>query len=437
MNPSPCSKEAEIAVIGSVLVNPSCFKEIDLAPDDFYFGASKETWVIFQELSTAHKVIDVVTVLQRATEKNLDSTINMDYLIGAINDTPSSINYGTYSEIVKDKAKRREFIRIAEKLALEAFDEKIIIDEKIPGVLSSLINSSRPSKTMEHISKPLSELYDDIQDKIEHPQEVWGLSSGIPGFDRITGGLQKKEATIITGKPGTGKSLLCVQFGFHMAKENHGGAIFEMEMNNLQTLRRQLSIESGVEVYKMKSGKVGEGDETLLTKGIDEMTGMPVYISDASSWTTSSMRSELTRLKMMYKIEWFILDYLLLLKDRYGANEIERQNYISIAVKDICKDLDLVGLVINSVNKTGQTSGSNQIQHDVDNNIMMELSDQNTPATEANPLINLVWDKQREGIGASRIMTLIKKPGFPCFYENISNESQFKPTGRKQDYRTQ
>jgi replicative DNA helicase len=425
MNPQPCSKEAEVALIGSVLINPTCFKEIDLSSDDFYFGASRECWIIFQELIASHNVIDTVTALQRATEKNLDSTINIEYLLGAINDTPSSVNYGTYSEIVKDKAKRREFINIAQKLALDAYDEKITIDEKIPSVLSSLINSSRPNKSMEHISKPLSLLYDDIQDKIENPKEVWGMSSGIPGYDKITGGIQKREVTMITGEPGTGKSLLCVQFGFHMSKENHGGAIFEMEMNNLQTLRRQLSIESGVEVYKMKSGRVENDDESKITRGIDQMTSMPVYISDASSWTTSSMRSELTRLKMMYKIEWFILDYLMLLKDRYGSNEIERQNYVSIAVKDICKDLDLAGLVINSVNKTGQTSGSKQIQHDVDNNIRMEKSDKNNASTENNPLIDLVWDKQREGTGSSRIMTLIKKPGFPCFYEQVPTVSQY------------
>ena len=433
MNEHPCSKEAEIALIGSVLINPACFKEIDIAPDDFFFGQAKETWTIFQELSTGHKVIDVVTVLQRATEKNLESVINMDYLLGTINGTPSSVNYPSYTEIVKDKAKRREFIRISGELATAAYDEKIVIDEKIPTVLNSLINSSRPSKSVEHISKPLSNLFDDIEDKIENPKPIWGLESGIPGFDKITGGIQKQEVTMFTGEPGTGKSLLCVQFGFHMAKQGHGGAIFEMEMNNLQTLRRQLSIESNVEVYKMKSGEVSSDEHSKLVSSIGMMESMPVYISDASTWTTSSMRSELTRLKIMYKIEWFILDYLMLLKDRYGSNEIERQNYVSIAVKDICKDLDLAGIVINSVNKTGQTSGSKQIQHDVDNNIRMEKSTQNTPQTENNPLIDLIWDKQREGAGGARAMTLVKKPGFPCFYEK-TNESSFKPHEPKRDW---
>jgi len=416
MNQHPCSKEAEMALVGSVLVNSACFKEIDLQDDDFFFGQSKETWKIFKELTYEKKVIDYLTVIQRASEKNLQSTIGMEYLLDCVNGTPSSMNFNTYSDIIKDKAKRREFIRIAENIGTVAYDEKQPIDEKIPEILNNIINSSRPQKTMEHITKPLSELWDEIEKNIENPREIWGMSSGIPGYDKITGGIQKGEVTMITGEPGTGKSLLCVQFGFHMSSEGHGGAIFEMEMKNKQTLLRQLSSESGVEAYKMKSGKIVEGEYSKIAHGFEVMESRPVYISDATSWTTSSMRAELIRLKMQYKIEWFLLDYLMLLKDRYGSNENERQNFISIAVKDLCKDLDLAGIVINSVNKQSQASGSKQIQHDFDNNIKMEEKKDGIN----NPTYDLIWEKQREGVGSQRILNLSKKAGFPQFAESTS-----------------
>jgi len=409
MNPQPCSKEAENALIGCVIINPACFKEIDLQDDDFYFGQSKETWKIFKELAYEKKVIDLLTITQRATEKNLQSSINLDYLLGAQNGTPSSMNFDTYAEIIKDKAKRRELVRIAEVMATASYDEKLPIDEKIPVILNNIINSSRPQKTMEHISRPLSQLWDEIGKNVENPKEVWGMSSGIPGYDKITGGFQKGEVTMITGEPGTGKSLLSVQFAFFMASQSHGGAIFEMEMKNKQTLLRQLSTESGVEAFKMKSGKIENDDYSKIAHGVEIMESRPVYISDATSWTTSSMRAELIRLKMQYKIEWFLLDYLMLLKDRYGSNENERQNFISIAVKDLCKDLDLSGIVINSVNKQSQASGSKQIQHDFDNNIRMEEKDMNK--------FELSWEKQREGLGSKRILTLSKKAGFPQFAE--------------------
>lgn len=420
MNAQPCSKEAENALIGSVLINPACFKEIDLSEDDFYFGQAKETWKIFKELVYEKQVIDHLTVMQRATEKGLQSTLGMDYLLGAVNDTPSSMNFDTYADIVKDKAKRREFIRISETMAVASYDEKQPIDEKIPGILNNIINSSRPQKTMEHISRPLSDLYDEIEKNVENPQEIWGMSSGIPGFDKITGGFQKGEVTMITGEPGTGKSLLSVQFGFHMASEKHGGAIFEMEMKNKQTLLRQLSTESGVEAYKMKSGKIEDDEYSKIAHGIGVMESRPVYISDATTWTTSSMRAELIRLKMQYHIEWFLLDYLMLLKDRYGSNENERQNFISIAVKDLCKDLDLAGLVINSVNKQSQASGSKQIQHDFDNNIKMEKKENGNITT-----YDLIWEKQREGVGNQRFINISKKDGFPQFAETMSS---YKPS---------
>ena len=122
----------------------------------------------------------------------------------------------------------------------------------------------------------------------------------------------------------------------------------------------------------------------------------------------------------------------MLLKDRYGSNEIERQNYMSIAVKDICKDLDMAGIIINSVNKQGVTSGSKQIQHDMDLIISMEMSKENTDLTMSNPLINLLFNKQREGEGGKTFITLVKKQGFPCFAEMV--KPQFARDHVNRDY---
>lgn len=419
MNEQPCSKEAEYAVIGSVLINPSCFKEIDLTSDDFFFGSTKETWNIFQELSFERKVIDHLTVMQRATEKSLESTIGINFLTQTTVETPSSVNFSTYSEIVKDKAKRRKFIKIANDLANFAYDEKQQIDEKIPSVMNSLINSSRPEKSTSHISTTLSDLYDDIQERITHPQDIYGLSTGIPGIDRITGGLQKGEVFLLSGEPGLGKSLLAMQLGFSIANESHPGAIYEMEMSAAQTLRRTLSVESGIKVSAMKSGRVKDDEQIQLANAFEKLESLPVYFSDSTSWTTASLRSDLTRLKLQNKIEWFIVDYLRLMKDRYGKDDHERLAYIGSSLHDIAKDLKLAGLVIHSMNKQGiggsvsmaSLSGSGQISYDVDTIAVLQ-KDSNDPN-----LIAMTFEKLREGDGDSRMVRLSKKAGFPQFAE--------------------
>ena len=420
MNTLPCSKEAEMAVIGSVLVNPSCFREIDLSADDFYFGDTKATWIAFQELSIEHHDIDYLTVMQKLAGK-----VDASFLTNTTYITPSSMNWDSYVSIVKDKARRRDYIKLSGDLATSAFDESKDLQEAIPGFLNKMATTATPDNAVEHIKDSLSKLYDNIQERAADPKEVWGFETGIKGFDKITGGLQTGEAIMITGEPGLGKSIIAVQMGFYLAKNGIAGAIFEMEMGNAQTLRRQLSIESGVMVRGMKSGRLDSGELVKINEGISKLESMPVFMSDSSSWTSASMRSELIRLKETSKVQWFILDYLMLLKDSYGNSEIERQNYMSIAIKDICKDLDMAGIIINSVNKQGITSGSKQIQHDMDTIINMEDSKRNTPATQDNPLVDIIFNKQREGDGSNRILTLVKKPGFPMFQEVEMGTPQF------------
>jgi len=409
-----------MAVIGSVLVNPSCFREIDLSADDFYFGDTKATWIAFQELSIEHHDIDYLTVMQKLAGK-----VDASFLTNTTYITPSSMNWDSYVSIVKDKARRRDYIKLSGDLATSAFDESKDLQEAIPGFLNKMATTATPDNAVEHIKDSLSKLYDNIQERAADPKEVWGFETGIKGFDKITGGLQTGEAIMITGEPGLGKSIIAVQMGFYLAKNGIAGAIFEMEMGNAQTLRRQLSIESGVMVRGMKSGRLDSGELVKINEGISKLESMPVFMSDSSSWTSASMRSELIRLKETSKVQWFILDYLMLLKDSYGNSEIERQNYMSIAIKDICKDLDMAGIIINSVNKQGITSGSKQIQHDMDTIINMEDSKRNTPATQDNPLVDIIFNKQREGDGSNRILTLVKKPGFPMFQEVEMGTPQF------------
>lgn len=412
MNQVPNSKEAEMAVIGSVLLNPACFREIDLAPDDFYYGFAKSVWSAFQKIAHEHKDIDYLTVTEKAPEAQ-------QYLIDATTATPSSLNWESYVSIVKDKAKRRRYIQIAADLATVAYNETKNLDEELPAIITKMVGGASGNKESEPVSNILSTLYDEIQVRISDPKEIYGLQTGIAGLDKITGGLQKGEIFLLSGEPGLGKSLLAMQIGFSMAKFNKGGVIYEMEMSKHQTLRRTLSAASGVFVSSMKSGKLEDSEHTKITEAIGRLEQLPVYFSDSTSWTTASIRADLVKRKTLNNIEWFVVDYLRLLKDRYGKDDHERLAYIGTSLHDIAKDLNLAGLVIHSMNKQGiagnagmaSLSGSGQISYDVDSIAVLQKDSKNPN------LVTLMFDKLREGDGDARMITLLKKPGFPYFGE--------------------
>jgi replicative DNA helicase len=431
---SPHSKEAESAVIGSVLLNQDAFHEAakHIYSDDFYIIKHQWIWGAFDHLIKNHTAIDLLTVSSYLESQNkLDEIGGQNYLLEVIGNTPSSMHAEYYAKEVAGFASRRRALAAAALLTKAAYDTREEIQEFIPKYITDLLNIIKTDNKTNHVSVELSQLYDDIEYRSENPQDVYGIPSGIEAIDKMTGGIfQKKEAMLLSGEPGSGKSILAMQIAFHAAKLQHPGVIYELEMGGLQTLRRTLSSQSGVNTRKMKSGRLEDGDWNKITRAYEELSAYPLYFSDSTSWTTASIRSDLVRLKTLYKIEWFVVDYIRLLKDRFDGKEPERIGIISSALHDICKDLDIGLLAIQSMTKEGMTSGGmtgvyggSELQHCFD--IMAILSKDTKRTLDSAEIMNMKFDKFRENDTDTDLVQLVKKQGFPAFGELAKPMSGF------------
>ena len=421
----PNNANAEKAVLGSILIYPPAFIEASkyLTADDFYIDRHKWIYAIFEKFARTHTSIDALTLTSELeSQSKLQSVGGEAFITGLINDTPTAMNCEHYSKIVAEMATRRRMIQSASDLAMRAYDTKEDIEIYIPQHINQLLKNLHTENKTEHISVGLSQLYDDIERRSKDPHDIYGIETGITGIDRITGGFQKGEMFLLSGEPGLGKSLLAMQMAFHMGKVGRAGTIYELEMSKLQTLRRNLSGESGVPVRTMKTGNVTENQWPELTVSMERLESLPIYLSDSTSWTTASLRSDLLRLKTLYGIEWFIVDYLRLLKDRFDGKEPERIGYIASLLHDICKDLDLAGIAIQSMTKEGMKGGGmtglyggSEQQHSADVIAVMEKSGQNT--IDGKDIINLKFEKNREADTDKNMVQLVIKQGFPVFEE--------------------
>lgn len=421
----PYNKQAEESVLGSILIYPPAYIEASkyLVASDFYIEKNQWVYAACEKLSREHINIDNLTLsTELENQHKLQTAGGMTYLLDLVNQTPTAMNCEHYAKIVSEMATRRRMIQSASDLAKKAFDTNNEIETVIPEHISGLLKNLRTENKTEHISVGLSQLYDDIVERSKDPKEIYGISTGIMGIDKITGGLQKGEMVLLSGEPGLGKSLLAMQIAFHMGKSNRPGSIYELEMSKMQTLRRTLSSESGIPVRTMKTGNIIDGQWEKLNDSLETLENLPVYMSDSTSWTTAGLRADLTRLKSLYGIEWFVVDYLRLLKDRFDGKEPERIGFIASLLHDICKDLGLAGLAIQSMTKEGMKSGGmtglyggSEQQHSADVIAIMEKSGQKT--IDGKEIINLILDKNREADTDKNTVRLIIKPGFPTFIE--------------------
>ena len=401
------SMEAEQAVLGAVLINPEVFKSIDLRDTDFYKTEHQEIWRVYQDIVLAGGMIDVLTVGEK---------IKTSAIIELVNYVPSSLHAKHYAEIIREKARRRELVKMAGEIATMAYDSNSDLEQEIPGYMTRLVAGAKIASGAEHVSKSLSELYDEIKARQENPQDIWGIPTGFYDYDILTGGHHLGEMTLLSGKPGLGKSIIAMQMAVGMAGSKPG-VIYEMEMGSIQTIRRSVSTQSRVETRKMRNGNLGNGDWELIVKAISELEKLPVYLSDFTGWTTASMRADLARLKATNNIEWFVVDYLYLLQDAYGRDDHERLAYISKSLKNICKDLDLFGLVIHSMTKAEMEShspglagmrGSGQIAYDAD--VVVYLLEDEMDKKN----VKLQFVKFRED-APDRYVRLERDNGYPAF----------------------
>lgn len=414
------SLDAEKAVLGAVLINPETFKFLDLTDSDFYKVDHQRVWSAYQAITLNNGIIDIITVAEHLNDKGID-------LAGLINDVPSSLHAEHYAGIVRDKARRREIINLAGQMAKTAYDQTADIEAEIPEYMTRLVAGAKMATGAEHVRKALSELYDEIEKRHNDPKDIWGIATGFYDYDILTGGHHKGELTLLSGKPGLGKSIIAMQMAMGMASQAPG-VIYEMEMGRTQTIRRSVANVSRVESRKMRNGKLAGSDWDNVMSAIQSIEGLPVFISDYTGWTTASMRSDLARLKAQQQVEWFIVDYLYLLNDRYGKDDHERLAYISKSLKNICKDLDMSGLVIHSMTKSEMESqtpslagmrGSGQIVYDADVAIYL-LEDE----TNKNN-VKLYFAKFREDT-PDRYIRLARDNGFPAFKTIEKQQATFK-----------
>ena len=412
--------DAEKALIGSILINPDAIHTITLDADDFYSDVHRKVWRTITALAAERRQIDIIIVSESSGVDFVELSKMTDF-------TSFSFNAPEYALAVKDKARRRKVVDVASRLAKAAYteDERLDTTKYIDELIN---NSARESSGAVHISAFTGQTLAELDEKIENPGADWGLQTGLVDFDAITGGLQTGESVILSGEPGVGKSLLAVQMGIQLGQHGSPGVIYSLEMQGKAVARRMISGESKINTRSIKAGTVTEAQYQDVRDAINRLNNLPVFMSDASSWTLTELHADMARLKRKEGIKWFLLDYLYLLDAGRNMNEIESTTVLSRGIKQICKSLDLAGITIHSMNKTGMDTnavgksmlrGSGQVVYDADLICMLTRDD----TQESVRHFKIV--KGRELAKDNPHFSLVKSAGFPYFGAAVTTKSIF------------
>ena len=115
----PHSPEAEQAVLGSMLIDADCIKDVmdKLQPQDFYLQQNREIFETIYSMFIYSRPIDGVTVAREMEKNGVYRDDTRAYLLQLMEVTPTSANVMEYAGIIRDKALLRSMAKAAGDIA--------------------------------------------------------------------------------------------------------------------------------------------------------------------------------------------------------------------------------------------------------------------------------------------------------------------------------
>lgn len=344
----PNNREAEEAVLGSILINPESYYDVAeiLNEDDFYIIRNQWIWSSIVRLNEKRAPIDILTVSEDLQNHNqLGDIGGQAYLISLVNQTPTSLHAQSYSHIVEQNAIRRRMLAAANEMAKLAYDQEKDVDTIIDKAEMSVFGLSerRVRHDLEPIERVLSNYYDHVDELSQRDEEIFGVPTGLTDLDRLLGGLQKSDLLIIAGRPGSGKTGFMLSVAKNAAqKHKKHVAFFSLEMSNEQLVQRLIAQETKIDTQRLRTGKLDTEEWPLFTHAIEVLGDTHIWLDDTPAITPLQLRTKCRRLHMEHNLDLIIIDYLQLMgSDTRNENRVQEVSHISRSLKVLARELNV------------------------------------------------------------------------------------------------
>ncbi|AEH50471.1 replicative DNA helicase [Pseudothermotoga thermarum] len=364
----PHNLEAEEAVIGSILIDPSVVNDVMeiLRSDDFSSQKHRAIFTAMERLYERGEPIDVLTVCEELKKtgrmKLVGSEIDVARIAEAV---PTSANVLYYAQIVRDKAILRSLIeagRRIEEMAREEREVDEILDQAERIVFD--IAESRATRTYEHIGAIMHQVFENLEElrtrasTVEPGAVVSGLPTGLKSLDRQTTGFHKSDLVVVAARPSVGKTAFALTIAKNMAvKFNIPVGIFSLEMSKEQLAQRLLCSEAHVDLHKLRTGYLTNEEWNRLTIAASNLYKANIIVDDEPSLDPRTLRAKARRMKREYNVEAIFVDYLQLMHIR-GKNAESRQqeiSEISRSLKLLARELDIVVVALSQLSRAVET----------------------------------------------------------------------------------
>ena len=413
----PHNLEAEQAVLGSMLIDQNCIKDVmdKLQPGDFYLQQNRDIFETMYTMFSYSRPIDPVTVVGEMQKNGtFDENTTQNYIIQLMDITPTSANVMEYVALVRGKSLLRSVATAAGEITSmvregsgDPEDVLEVAEQKIYAV-----RQGRSSQDMASIGTVLSGVLENIEQLSAEGGRLPGISSGFSAIDAKLSGLNKSDLILLAARPGMGKTSLALNIALNVGK-NSGKtvAMFSLEMSKEQLALRLLSSEALVESNRLLTGELRESDWMKVAEAAGVLSRADIRLDDNPLLTVSDMSAKCRRLDNLGLV---VIDYLQLMSSAGGSmkhsGESRQQavSDISRMLKIMAKELQVPVLCLSQLSRANEKRDdkrpmlsdlreSGAIEQDADIVLFIFREDYYSPDSDKRNIAELIVAKNRHG----------------------------------------
>lgn len=341
------SADAERAVIGSMLIDASCVKDLMkcLEGEDFFIPTNQDIFETVRRMYVAGKPIDGVMVADELERAGKYSSETRSYLVQCMEITPTSANAMEYAQIVRKKAEKRRFTQ-AVMDALTGEDDP---QAAVAAICHQKMRQRRGTR-LKTMADAMTEAMENIAGKKEGR-----IDTGFPLLDATLKGLWPGHLVLVGARPGCGKSAMCMEIAESAAMKGKTVLHVTAEMKAGEVGERLIAKRTeGVTMDQLIDG-VPETDEDLwmnIAYTASMEAKLPVYFYDGPDATVSRIRELALGIENLSMI---VVDYIGLMigeKDKRAENRNLELGGISRELKLLATEMDIPILAAAQLSRT-------------------------------------------------------------------------------------
>jgi replicative DNA helicase len=348
----------ERSVIASSMLSDTCLHEMTtrLVPNSFYNYHMREIAKELFKLPSKGASVDLTL---------LSSKLGQEYfptLTKLVSEVATSSNIAHHCKKLKDI----ENVRNVSKRAVEVYNRAIHTKDDEEYIhwgldhVSSFYEGNEGNSQLKHIREYIPEAINEFE--LVSNGTLKGLMTGIADLDKESGGFRQGEYVVIAGRPSQGKTSLGLSMLKNIAMQGKRVGLFSLEMTGKQNVFKLTSMIAGTGrdgakrlPYGVFRGSKPTKEDTFnsFSESCGVLSSKEIFVNTFSGTSVSDIENELRRFCKKNKLDAFFVDYIGLVKDdaKSDRKNHEKVAEISGRIRDLIKDLQVVGFVIVQLNR--------------------------------------------------------------------------------------